>query len=76
MAGADEQWHLRPQNPNNPIVFFGELSGVGHFAAYCKYHAGGAIGCRNVSWATFKVSTAPKPGQQSQQRQQTTADTL
>jgi hypothetical protein len=21
----DEQWHLRAQNPNNPVVFFGEL---------------------------------------------------
>jgi hypothetical protein len=24
---SEEQWHLRPQNPNNPIVFFGESCG-------------------------------------------------
>ncbi|WIA23923.1 hypothetical protein OEZ85_013565 [Tetradesmus obliquus] len=22
MASSEEQWHLRPQNPNNPVVFF------------------------------------------------------
>jgi hypothetical protein len=73
MAGSEEQWHLRPQNPNNPVVFFGEAT---VFAAVLllllpRLQAIGATNaCTYPSWLATCVcnTSARQQGQHSSMR--------